>query len=732
MNKMFSLKDCRAEPVSAIGGKAAALAVIDQSGVLLPKTYCLSTELYTRFLDGGGLREKIQLELNRKKFGEMRWEEIWDTSLRIRNLFLSTGFPVDLKDELHHCVEQELAGCFLAIRSSAPEEDQASTSFAGLHDSYLGIRDFDEILIHVKKVWASLWSDRALLYRQELGLSVRDSAMAVILQELVEGDSSGVAFSSDPIDGNRIVIEAVYGLNQGLVDGEISPDRYFVDRSTCAVIEHVSPDERTHRMTMGRAGVRKLENDREQYENPPLVTAQLQELAETVLQLENFLGYPVDVEWTFTGEKLCILQARPVSTGAGVKSNDQRSWYLSLHRSFSNLLALRETIEDHMLPAMEQDAAAMAAVNLQNLDNSALAMELQHRLDRSSHWSKKYWDDCIPFAHGIRLFGEVYNDTVVPDDPYEFVRLLSGAPMLSTERNQLIYSLSKKIRDNPDLAKRLVKEGYSAISDSSVKNLFEELEERFGNFFSGLTGKRQSREDKIIQVVLQYGHLEGEVTGQSAKDSSELERVFLEKLSGSSSEFDGHELLELARASYRLRDDDNIYMGKIEQQLELCMQEGRSRITEYDDSALALAMPDELIHLLHGESIILAGRASGESAKKRLEMQEEKARQLVGQPASGGFAKGVARVILDKSEMADFHKGEVLVVDSIDPNMTFLAPLAAAIIERRGGMLIHGAIIAREYGIPCVTGVSDVTELVVTGDTLSVDGYLGVVVVDRD
>jgi pyruvate,water dikinase len=92
-------------------------------------------------------------------------------------------------------------------------------------------------------------------------------------------------------------------------------------------------------------------------------------------------------------------------------------------------------------------------------------------------------------------------------------------------------------------------------------------------------------------------------------------------------------------------------------------------------------------------------------------------------------SKGRARVIMADADLAEFKHGEILVCDAVDPNMTFVVPLAAGIIERRGGMLIHGAIIAREYGLACVTGVPDATRLIKTGDPLTVDGYLGIVTV---
>jgi pyruvate,water dikinase len=107
----------------------------------------------------------------------------------------------------------------------------------------------------------------------------------------------------------------------------------------------------------------------------------------------------------------------------------------------------------------------------------------------------------------------------------------------------------------------------------------------------------------------------------------------------------------------------------------------------------------------------------------------ESPRQLVGQPAAPGLATGRVHKVRDAQDLGRFHAGEVLVCDAIQPTMTHLVPLACAIVERRGGMLIHGAIIARELGIPCVNGIPHAVELLEEGDIVTVDGYLGIVTV---
>ena len=155
------------------------------------------------------------------------------------------------------------------------------------------------------------------------------------------------------------------------------------------------------------------------------------------------------------------------------------------------------------------------------------------------------------------------------------------------------------------------------------------------------------------------------------------------------------------------------------------VREARQRIetaaVEFPDGSTAIELEALLTDLDHRAEALNPYRQNG-GAKFNV-----KPRQLIGQPGGPGIASGRARVIRQHADLADFKHGEMLVCDAVDPNMTFVVPLASAVVERRGGMLIHGAIIAREYGLPCVTGIPDVTALIETGDKITVDGYLGIV-----
>jgi len=185
-------------------------------------------------------------------------------------------------------------------------------------------------------------------------------------------------------------------------------------------------------------------------------------------------------------------------------------------------------------------------------------------------------------------------------------------------------------------------------------------------------------------------------------------------------------LLDLARTSYRLRDDDNIYLGRIEAELFRALVEVQRRSGKAAGLRLASSNVDQFILALTDPDF----RPSREkSPPKGVPGHAVKARQLIGQPAGQGVAIGRARVVKRPEDLLDFKRGEILVCDAVDPNMTFVVPLAAGVVERRGGMLIHGAIIAREYGLPCVTGVPEVSAVLCTGDRITVDGYLGIVTV---
>lgn len=146
-----------------IGGKGSNVLTLMDYGFTTPLTLFLSTRCYDEFVDHNSLREKIELELHRKDFNDMRWEEIWDIALKIQSIFLQGHFPDMLAEKLEQQITKQFDNKPLVVRSSSPCEDGASKSFAGLHESYVNVKNGSELLTKIKKVWASLWSDRAIM-----------------------------------------------------------------------------------------------------------------------------------------------------------------------------------------------------------------------------------------------------------------------------------------------------------------------------------------------------------------------------------------------------------------------------------------------------------------------------------------------------------------------------------------------------------------------------------------
>ena len=725
MTLVIPIQQVKEQDRSRVGGKAYALSQLMALGMDIPKAVCISAEGYARYVAVTGLRERIMLELNRKRFQEMRWEEMWDASLRIRNMFLRTPIPAELDDPIRSALKTRLGDCAVVVRSSAPEEDSAKASFAGLHESYINLQGLDRIMEHIRLVWASLWSDAALLYRKELGLQVEKSSMAVLVQEIIGGERSGVIFGMNPNNFSQVVLEAVYGLNAGLVDGTVEPDRWLLDRKTGRLVDHIEPN-RENRLVPADEGTRLESLPLHLRTKPPLDGDEPARLYRLVMKAESHFGSPQDVEWTFRDQGLHVLQSRPITTAENTATGDKRPWYLSLRRSLENLKCLRLNIESELIPGMIQEADLMSEKTLGDLTDIELAEEIDRRRNVYEHWVDVYWKDFIPFAHGMRLFGQVYNDTLKPDDPFEFMGLLGSSRLLSIERNRLLAEVARRIRRNPQLMHAL-KSG-TAYPDQEFEAMLDMAVEKLGIAVARQEGTTVSDLNKktIIPLLLQMADSPEPDADRTGKDLESLTGQFLSNFDGQRKEL-ARDLLELGRASYKLRDNDNIYLGRIEMQMKAALTEAQRRISKRKGTPVTTLEPDDLLEILKNPGYVPHKIPAAEKAAAPPAI---KARQLVGQPAGPGIARGKARLILVKSDLFAFRRGEILVCDAIDPNMTFIVPLSAGVVERRGGMLIHGAIIAREYGLPCVTGVASVTSSIRTGQSITVDGYLGIVIME--
>ncbi|HEU5012474.1 MAG TPA: PEP/pyruvate-binding domain-containing protein [Roseiflexaceae bacterium] len=203
----------------------------------------------------------------------------------------------------------------VAVRSSAADEDGSTDSFAGQHATYLNIRGMDALVDAVQRCWASARTAQALDYRRQRGLATENIRLAVLIQHLIVADVSAVAFSTNPVTGNRneIVINANWGLGESIVGGLVTPDTYIADKLDLGRIKHQIAAKR--RMTVAYGdGTREVDVPRSLCAKPALTVAQVRAIAHLAQSLEQRMGWPVDVECAYRADHLYLLQCRPITT----------------------------------------------------------------------------------------------------------------------------------------------------------------------------------------------------------------------------------------------------------------------------------------------------------------------------------------------------------------------------------------------------------------------------------
>ena len=264
-----------------VGGKGLNLGKLTRAGFRVPQGFCVTTDAY-RF-------------------------SVPNLSAQHANSIKDITLAPELVSEIRTASEK-LQSHTVAVRSSATAEDLAEASFAGQQDTFLNVTP-DELLDALKACWASLWSERAIAYRQTQDIADEGLAMAVVIQEMCEAEVSGVLFTVGPFNRNLSVIESNWGLGESVVSGAITPDNFHVSRETGEVLEK---SVATKREMVTAAGVSEVSPA--QQDVPSLTDAQLKELTKLGLRVENHYGQPMDIEWALADGQFALLQARYITT----------------------------------------------------------------------------------------------------------------------------------------------------------------------------------------------------------------------------------------------------------------------------------------------------------------------------------------------------------------------------------------------------------------------------------
>jgi len=317
------------EDIPLVGGKGANLGELTNKGVNVPPGFCVTASAYTDFISKSGLQSDILNMLEGMDPEDST--ELQLKSASIRGLIVNADMPKEIEEEIVKAYEEfsekvKLVNPLVAIRSSATAEDLPEASFAGQQDTYLHISGIEEVLKHIKKCWASLWTARAIYYRVHQGFKHEEVALSVVVQKMVNSRISGVMFTANPItsDLNQIMINASWGLGEAVVSGIVTPDEFILDKKTLAIVEKNIAEKNTM-VIKNTDGVGTLEVKVEEYlgydkvNTPCLNDLEVANLGKNGMLIEDLYKAPQDIEWALDAdtEELYILQARPITTLKG-------------------------------------------------------------------------------------------------------------------------------------------------------------------------------------------------------------------------------------------------------------------------------------------------------------------------------------------------------------------------------------------------------------------------------
>ncbi|MGA9598071.1 MAG: rifamycin-inactivating phosphotransferase [Acidimicrobiia bacterium] len=298
--------------VAVVGGKGAHLGELSRiRGVTVPAGFCVTTDAFRRIMAAA---PSIDDRLDRLSLLDPDDREaIRALSAEIRQILEGIAIPGDLTAAITRALAQLGEHAAYAVRSSATAEDLPTASFAGQQDTYLNVVGPAQILHHVSRCWASLFTERAATYRLRNGIHHRSVQMAVVVQQMIFPDAAGILFTADPVTGNRRVatVDAGFGLGEALVSGLVNPDVYKVRDGEVLTKAIAAKHLAVHAAPAG--GTQEHAIGRELQDQPALTDSQVLRLVQLGRRIEAHFGRPQDIEWCLAGNDFQIVQARPIT-----------------------------------------------------------------------------------------------------------------------------------------------------------------------------------------------------------------------------------------------------------------------------------------------------------------------------------------------------------------------------------------------------------------------------------
>lgn len=338
-NKIITwFNEINKDDIYLVGGKGANLGEMTQANFPIPFGFVLTSSAYFYFVKKANLLSPIK-----KLLSNLNYEnpiELQEAGKNIRQLILKAEIPQEIVNEVfkaYHLIltnekkylfkkQSLIEDSFLrfksiiknplvAVRSSATAEDLPNASFAGQQETYLNISGENSLILAIKKCWASLFTERAIYYRKQMNYDHFKVGLAVVVQRMINGEKSGIAFSVDPLtnDKNKIIIEAIYGLGELIVGGQINPDHYELDKNSLVILKKDIKFQEKKLVRKNKKNI-LIKLNKNQGLSQKLNNDEIIKLALIVKDIEKHYFFPQDIEWAIEKNQIYIVQSRPITT----------------------------------------------------------------------------------------------------------------------------------------------------------------------------------------------------------------------------------------------------------------------------------------------------------------------------------------------------------------------------------------------------------------------------------
>jgi phosphohistidine swiveling domain-containing protein len=440
-----------------VGGKAANLARLRQAGLMPPPWFCVTVEVFRNHLNHNGLRPTIRAEFDRADLSNL--EQAAEVGRAVRGLVASAPLPPEDEAEIRAAYARAFPDePFTAVRSSALGEDSVRHSFAGQMDSYLFIKGADAVVDAVRRCFASGFSDRAIAYRHANGIDPASAEVAVIVQAMVDAEVSGVLFTANPVSNDRaeMLVNATWGLGEGVVQGTFDTDTFRIPRSDGAepIVETRDKSKMYVFDRSAGSGSIVVEVDAPRRSARCLSDEHLRELEQLGRRAEDHFGRPQDIEFSIRDGELYVLQTRPITTlPAGPEDGNRIIWdnsniiesyagvtlpltYSFILQAYTNVFS--QFTEVMGVPAAVRKANQQTFANMLGLIDGRVYYNLRNWYKMMSllpgfKWNKGFWE----LMMGIK---ERWPEEVGSESPTVVQRYLVDLPRLGLTVGKTLFN----------------------------------------------------------------------------------------------------------------------------------------------------------------------------------------------------------------------------------------------------------------------------------------------------